>query len=155
ASLIISVLTLAWTLRGLWHIAPSSLLAGATPSSAALRPLGRRRWSMWIAAGAFAGAAALTVAGFFVKDSEAQAGTFFGSGALLLAAGLAALWAWMRRPRGETVTRFSVPGLALRNGTRNPLRSLLTAGLLAAAAFLIVAVDLFRQGPGADSMSKD
>src|SRR5262249_5217092 len=45
--------------------------------------------------------------------------------------------------------------LGCRNATRNPLRSLLTAGLLAAAAFLIVAVDSFRRKPEADFLNKD
>ena len=51
----------------------------------------------------------------------------------------------------------STAGGAARLGAemrRNPLRSLLTAGLLAAAAFLIVAVDSFRRTPDADFLDK-
>jgi hypothetical protein len=99
------------------------------------------------------------VSGFFVKESKAQAGAFFSSGILLLTASLAFLWAWMRRVRdgsfqGEAA-RFTLTGLSVRNGTRNPLRSLLTSGLLASAAFLIVAVELFRREPDADFLKKD
>jgi hypothetical protein len=41
-----------------------------------------------------------------------------------------------------------------RNAVRNPTRSLLTAGLLAAAAFLLVAVELFRREPEKDFADK-
>jgi putative ABC transport system permease protein len=101
----------------------------------------------------------LTIAGFFIKNNEAQAGTFFGSGGLMLAAGLAFLWTWMSRLRDgaldSNAARFTWTGLSVRNGARNPLRSLLTAGLLASAAFLIVAVELFRRQPDADFLAKD
>ena len=43
----------------------------------------------------------------------------------------------------------------MRNATRNPSRSLLTAGLLASAAFLLVAVESFRREPGRDFLKKD
>jgi hypothetical protein len=52
-------------------------------------------------------------------------------------------------------THFTLTGLSVRNGARNPLRSLLTAGLLASAAFLIVAVELFRRQPDADFLAPD
>src|SRR5205814_3303501 len=128
-----------------------SLLAGATSSIEIAGPLRARRWGLWIGAACVIGAIALTVSGFFVKESEAQAGTFFSSGILLLTACLAFLWALMRRVRDGTLqgdaTRLNLAGLSVRNGTRNPLRSLLTAGLLASAAFLLVAVELFRREP--------
>ena len=44
-----------------------------------------------------------------------------------------------------------IPALAQlgsRNAARNPTRSLLTAALLASAAFLLVAVESFRRQPG-------
>lgn len=42
---------------------------------------------------------------------------------------------------------MSFSGLALRNGSRNPGRSTLTIGLMAAASFLIVAISAFRLAP--------
>jgi hypothetical protein len=74
--------------------------------------------------------------------------TFFGSGSLLLTACLAALSGWMRSTRYRTVEGhgwLSVARLGIRNAARHPGRSLLTAGLLAAAAFLLVAVEAFRR----------
>ena len=44
--------------------------------------------------------------------------------------------------------------LGARNAARNPTRSLLTAALLAAAAFLLVAVESFRRQPGSEFLEK-
>src|SRR5262249_6201663 len=100
----------------------------------------------------------LLALGSFVRDQEARAGTFFGSGACLLVAALAAVWAWMRRTRHGAVSGHGLAALTrlgARNGARNPLRSILTAGLLASAAFLIVAVESFRRHTDADYLKKD
>src|SRR5439155_14147204 len=94
------------------------------------------------------GAAALQVMAAWVKDHEAQAGAFFGSGSLLLTSALAALWAWMRGSRHRPVEQggwWGVARLGIRNAARYPGRSLLTAGLLASAAFLLVAGEAFRR----------
>jgi hypothetical protein len=45
--------------------------------------------------------------------------------------------------------------LGIRNAGRHPTRSLLTAGLLASSAFLIVAVESFRRQPGKDFLDKN
>src|SRR5262249_11799999 len=84
-------------------------------------------------------------AGAVAQDHEAQAGAFFGSGALLLIAALAALSGWLRGARHRPVETGTgaVAKLGARNAARNPGRSLLTAGLLASAAFLLVAVEAF------------
>jgi hypothetical protein len=77
--------------------------------------------------------------------------SFFGGGALLLTAGLAAVWLWMKRSRHAEVNGRGLPALGqlgTRNAARNPMRSLLTAALLGAAAFLLVAVESFRREPG-------
>jgi hypothetical protein len=44
--------------------------------------------------------------------------------------------------------------LGARNAARNPARSLLTAALLASAAFLLVAVESFRREPGREFLDK-
>src|SRR5207302_8618905 len=84
-------------------------------------------------------------------DNEMQALTFFASGALLLTASLALTWAWMRGSRQGRLSGSGGPALArlgVRNAARHPVRSLLTAGLLASATFLIVAVESFRRDAG-------
>jgi hypothetical protein len=83
--------------------------------------------------------------------------SFFGSGALLLTAGLATVWSWLRGARQERAGRRGVPGigqLAVRNAARHPVRSLLTVGLLAAATFLIVAVQSFHRDAGHDFLER-
>src|SRR5205085_12220109 len=99
----------------------------------------------------------LIFGGLYVHDAEARAGTFFGGGMLLLVAALAAVGGWLRRP----VRGFVHPGapaaiirLGVRNAARNPTRSLLTAALIASAAFLLVAVESFRRSPEADFSDK-
>ena len=108
----------------------------------------RRRWSWWIAGASLVGGLALLAGSGRVQDHEMRAMTFFGSGSLLLTACLAALSGWMRSTRYSTVEGhglWSVARLGIRNAARHPGRSLLTAGLLASAAFLLVAVEAFRR----------
>src|SRR5262249_14040136 len=92
-ALLVSLLTIAWTVHGLRKVPARALLGGemgeAEPEGTGRRP----RWSLWIAGVAALGAAALLIAGCFVRDHEARASTFFGGGALVLAALLAAGWA--------------------------------------------------------------
>ena len=85
---------------------------------------------------------------------EAQAGAFFGSGSLVLAAGLA--WVWTRLAAGATGPAVAAGSgnllrLAVRSAARNPGRSVLCIGLVAAASFLIVAVSAFRVDPGREA----
>jgi ABC-type lipoprotein release transport system permease subunit len=118
------------------------------PAVAARFQRAGRSWSKWVAAGGFLGALVLLGVAPFMPGHEAQAGTFFGSGALLLTAFLAGVLAWMRSSRTRTVEGhgwWAVARLGVRNAARHPSRSLLTAGLLASAAFLIVAVEAFRR----------
>jgi putative ABC transport system permease protein len=81
---------------------------------------------------------------------EMEVGVFFGSGVLALVTTLTVVWQRLRR--GSTgpavaVGRGNLLRLALRNVARNPGRSGLTIGLVAAACFLIVAMSAFRIDP--------
>jgi putative ABC transport system permease protein len=148
ASLVVSVLTILWSIFSLGRVAPSALLAGQTTVDGhAIRRKGIR-WSLWIAIVALIGAVALSVAGWYVPSGENQAMTFFGAGALLLTACLAGAAAWMGGARHALVEGggwWGVSRLGVRNAARHRVRSLLTAGMLASAAFLIVSVEAFRQ----------
>jgi len=90
-------------------------------------------------------------------SGEAQAGAFVGAGALVLAAALTFLANRMRR--GATVSigagNLPIARLAVRNGARNPGRSVLSIGLIAAASFLIVALSAFRLDPAALGTGRD
>jgi putative ABC transport system permease protein len=147
-------LTLRWAVRALSKVAPSALLAGeASPEAGATK---RPTRAIIVAVLGVIAAAALMIGGSFARDAEARAGSFFGGGAALLTAILAAGWAWIRRPERRELLPGSaaIARFGARNTSRNPTRSLLTAALLAAAAFLLVAVESFRRSPEADFLSR-
>jgi ABC-type antimicrobial peptide transport system permease subunit len=148
SSLAVSVLTILWAAFSLGRVAPSALLAGRTTAEGEATVRARPKWSLWIALVSVVLAVGLGIAGWFVPAGENQAMTFFGAGSLLLVACLAATAAWMRGARHGLVEGggwWGVARLGVRNAARHPVRSLLTAGLLASAVFLIVAVEAFRQ----------
>ncbi len=89
------------------------------------------------------------VIGFFLRG-EAQAGIFFGSGAAMLVLLLGEIRYRLRHfgRSGGFNRSFSLWRLSALNTARNPGRSTLTIGLVAAASFLIVAVSAFRLDTG-------
>ena len=80
-----------------------------------------------------------------------QAGAFFGAGALLLTGSLFLFASWLRS-RGSGVVsgrgRRALLKLGFRGAAFRPTRSVLSAALIATAAFIIVAVDAFRREGG-------
>lgn len=81
-------------------------------------------------------------------DSEAVAGAFFGSGALLLTAGLVLSGVLLKSVAGRWKTPMaSLRGLGLRNCTRRRGRSLAVVALLACGIFLVIGVQAFRHDP--------
>jgi ABC-type antimicrobial peptide transport system permease subunit len=151
--MMVSLLTVWWTLRRLKHISVRRLLAGQAQEDrfAAGTVTNRRRW---IAAGMLlmAIASAASAPGL---SGEAQAGAFVGAGALVLAAALVFITDALRRPGKSSTVSLSIPKLAARNGARNPGRSVLSIGLIAAASFLIVALSAFRLDPAALGTGRD
>lgn len=158
SAVIMSQLAILWAVRVLKKLSPSALLNGqTTPPPDPSRPLSENRWSRRLAAGSLVVAIGLAVSAPSMPPGEAQAGTFFGSGAMLLTCGLSLLWAWMKRDRPSSLHGHgdsALISLGTRNATRNPTRSLLTAALLAFAAFLLVAVESFRRQPEKDFAKK-
>ncbi len=139
--------TIAWTVIGLRRIAIGRLLNGevSEPSS-----VGRHRGVLrFLPPVLFILAVVLAVAATFL-GGEAQAGAFFGSGASVLLATLM-LTARLLRHRGESSDtdemNWGLQRFVMRNMARNPGRSTLTIGLMAAACFLIVAISAFRLSP--------
>ena len=93
-------------------------------------------------------AAALAV-GFAAR--EAQTGAFFGAGAAALIASMFFVSSWLRsRPASVISGRGmrSLVRLGFRSAAFRPGRSVLSAALIASAAFIIVSVDAFRKGGG-------
>jgi ABC-type lipoprotein release transport system permease subunit len=157
SALAASLLTILWATRALAKVAPKALLAGETTVEPAFGSAKKRPWSKYIAI--FSGVAAVgcLITGFFVTDHEAQAGSFFGSGIFLLTVLLAIIWRWMRGSHRQQIThgQGALVRLGIRNAGRHPSRSLLTAGLLASASFMVVAVQAFHREAGADFYNKD
>jgi len=156
ASTAIMALAALWFgVRGLVRVAPPALLRGETAVPAAAEPQSRKRSALrtWIIPGAcVAIGLGLILSGGAIANPDFQAMSFFGGGALLLAAGLLGLSRWLKSTRHREVS--SLPRLGLRNASRSPTRSLLTVALLASAAFLLVAVESFRREPGKDFSEK-
>ncbi|HEX6185316.1 MAG TPA: ABC transporter permease [Pyrinomonadaceae bacterium] len=145
------------TLRGLRRASARSLLAGAreweTDSASSLkRPsvFSSRRLLMPSVA-LIAGVALVAAAAF---GALGQAAGFFGGGALLLVSLLGFQSAWLRGRGRGTISGGgwrAVSRLGMRNATYRPGRSVLCITLIAAAAFIIVAVDAFRRDDSASA----
>lgn len=152
-----SLVALWWSVRGLVKVTPPALLRGET-ALATSTVKGPSLFSKVFALAALVVGVALITLGGKVDNPDYRAMTFFGGGGLLLAAALTAVSIWMRRTRHNVVSGRGTPALARlgsRNAARNPGRSLLTASLLAAAAFLLVAVESFRRQPEQDFLNKN
>lgn len=150
AGVIISWLTIIFTVRRLRKLPVRDLVAGRASD---IGQLGQKRRRLPIAE-MVAGLLLLSAIGLFALATqlagEAQAMSFFGGGAAILAAALTFIWARLRHasPRAA-ITGGSWPllRLAMRSAARNPWRSTLTIGLVASATFLIVAISAFRIEP--------
>ncbi len=100
----------------------------------------KRSWAGWVAG--VSGVAALAViGGALARGGNANVEAFFGGGALLLIAGIAAAAVLFRWLAGRSASRpLTLASLGLRGCARRPNRSLATVALLASGSFLIVAV---------------
>ncbi len=153
ASVLSAGLTLGLTLHGLGKVPPATLLAGRTSTETQSTVGKRPRLCWWIAGLSLVGAVVLLSVSGRVSDHEMKATSFFSGGALLLTCFLAALWGWLGGSGQQLIEGHgwgSIARLGVRNAARNRLRSLLTAGLLASAAFLVVAVESFRRHAGGE-----
>ena len=105
-----------------------------------------RLLSMFFAIAGFA------LMGLGFANPTAQAGAFFGAGAALLVGALLWLAGWLRARDTRPVTgrgAWAVARLGFRSAAFRPARSVLSAALIASAAFIIVSVDAFRREGGA------
>jgi putative ABC transport system permease protein len=148
SGLIAAFSTIAWSARRIGQSPPRQLLSGqAMPE---VHATGSRRriaaaavWSL------LAGAVGVGLLATRLGQ-EAQAGAFFGAGAMVLGAALILVRSQLiagRTGPAVAVGRGNLLRLSLRSAARNPGRSTLTIGLVAAASFLIVAVSAFRLDP--------
>jgi ABC-type lipoprotein release transport system permease subunit len=150
AGLVVSIVTVLATLARLGRVSPRRLLAGGAAENRWTTRSGSRAPS-WIALVLLALAVGCVVMAPRL-GGEVQAGAFVGSGALVLASALVFVWNRMRTGAMASLSGagpLAIARLAARNGARNPGRSTLSIGLIAAASFLIVALSAFRLDPAA------
>jgi ABC-type antimicrobial peptide transport system permease subunit len=134
AGIIVSLGSIAWTLRGLEPAMPRGLLMGERKRSSGRRPV-----LIGIIAGAIA-LALLAASSLFGLNHTAG---FFGAGTLLLVAALCVESAWLDS-RAFASVRGQV-SLGFRSAAYRPARSILCVALIASATFLIVSLDTFRR----------
>ncbi len=145
---VVCMATAAWTLRFLLRLNPAALLGGRRMSGAANTAGQKRGWLAGrmrpIAIGVLVVLAMVAAVAGSRGSAQAAAGGFVGGGMLLLFASLLGIHGWLAQRR---TMRPSLRTLATANARRNPLRSTLTIGLVATAAFLILSITAFRMSP--------
>ncbi|VTS02452.1 FtsX-like permease family protein [Tuwongella immobilis] len=157
-TLVMTAGTIVWALRMLANLPTSDLVAGRSTQSE-FTPTGAVRLtiSRITLIGGILGAVVALVLSPFAPPGEMRAMAFFSSGGCLLTAGLAGLWIWLKKPKTGSLHvagRNSLTILGFRNASRQPTRSILTAGLLASASFLLVAVESFHREPEKDFLQQ-
>jgi len=167
-----ALIFIVWSLRALARRSARSLLAGVTePRAEGSRQkavgknggedsgsvlAGASRARLAALPGSVIAAAVLSVLGVGLVVGVAlgkvsQVGGFFGAGTLWLAALLCFQLAWLRRGaarRGRVLAGrgwWAMARLGFRGATSRPGRSVLCIALIAAATFIIVAVEAFRR----------
>ncbi len=155
-----------WGIRSLWKISPRGLLAGVVQPPARAHEQHRRSRHAFRTANILAGVSVLATVAVVLKlvpGSEAFSGfswptiVFFLVGLNTLAAGLAYLSAWVDSEHGAAVHGAGLTGaarLGARNAARNRSRSVLSAGLIASATFLIVAIAAGHRNPVLETPDK-
>ena len=143
--IVVALATIWFALRKLVQLPARQLLAGDCSDPLDVAGVTRRPQG-WLPAVLIVAAVAIGWFAFRLQG-EAQAGAFFGSGALVLTS----LLIWLRQTIRHGATALprslSLAGLATRNARRNPSRTILSVGLAAVASFLIVALSAFRLAP--------
>ena len=133
------------SLRRLVRLSPNDLLSGRIEPSGDIADRARRARRLRRVAAA-AGIAALALLGFSLgADSASRLAAFFGAGTLSLAGALVGFRSLLLDRRRKQDPMSGIAQLGFRNGGRNPTRSMLSAALVACAAFMIVTVAMNRQ----------
>ncbi|MHC4179167.1 MAG: FtsX-like permease family protein, partial [Planctomycetota bacterium] len=146
SGIIVALVAILWAVWRSRRAAAQRLLAGQMTDVAAwIAP--RPRYAGKMAIGLLIGALASSALASWIGEAIA----FFAAGALVLMASLTMVWIRLRggtTGTGVTAGHGNLLRMAVRNAARNPGRSTLTIGLVAAASFLIVAISAFRLDPG-------
>ena len=146
-----SLTAIYWCLRKLRNLQALHLLRGQwVDTEVASREIGRLAMSL-------CGICCIGALGLILfgsgQSGMVRAGCFFGSGMLLLTAGLLGMREWFSFPRMGRDVQNAVGGLrqvAWLAICRNPLRSILSVGLLSVASFLIASMSVFQITPSSN-----
>ncbi len=141
---VVALMSIARAQRGCLMLSPSALLGGSTDQCSPKRQASLQR--RWIYMSIACLIVAISTAIFGMRlDGIAQAGAFFGSGSATLAAmlGFFAAGLYSTRTLNVNSSRAWIQ-LGVRNAARHPGRSLLTSGLIASGAFLVLSLQAFR-----------
>ncbi len=140
------LLSIGWTVRQFGKVPIPTLIAGGLGTDGfSNRSAGGRIRNRILAFVSLGFALALTIFAL-VSGTTASVGLFFGSGVLLLIAGLAFFFIYLQLGRGVTSQpRVAVTAqMGIKNSGRHPSRSMLCAALVGCACFVIVAVGANR-----------
>jgi len=149
-ALVVVLFSIGWTVRQLGKVPIPTLIAGgAGASGLSNRILSAGIRSRILGFASLGLALGLTIF-TLVSETTASAGLFFGSGVLLLIAGLAFFSIWLRSGRrAASQPRIAVTTqMGIKNSGRHPGRSMLCAALVGCACFVIVAVGANRHIEG-------
>ncbi|QDT52369.1 FtsX-like permease family protein [Caulifigura coniformis] len=158
AAIVIAVISVLLAIRSIRKISPRAMLGGVVEAEKTTSSPEHVRWRGWetpAICGLLSVVLVLASQSGMVPATEAFAGIsytavmFFLSGGLALAAGMTLFSALLRKPAGSS-QGISMLRLCLRNAARNPRRSAMTAGLVAAATFLVTAVASGRRNPAVE-----
>jgi putative ABC transport system permease protein len=142
-----SLFTIFSTLRKLCRLPPLSLLRGGA-SDVNIGARHASRTMLLVAGSCVVGALALSIVALG-QTGMGRAGCFFGCGMLLLCGALVATREWLAsrgalQPNPANAGLFWLAWLAV---CRNPVRSVLSLGLLSVATFLIASMGVFQMSP--------
>jgi ABC-type antimicrobial peptide transport system permease subunit len=152
SGVLVCVLTILWSIWQMRRLPLRRLLSGQADSAGGASG---QSWTPWATVELISSlvllALAVGLALLALKlGGEARALAFMGCGASVLTATLLLIWVRLRYAAGGAQSlqgSLALQMLALKNGRRNPSRSTLTIGLIAAASFLIVSISAFRMAP--------
>ena len=156
-AVVAAVFSIWWSLRQLKQLSLREQLAGVTEQELdvkAQQVRGQKVMRRAIICTVLAGVLIATVVIGLVPAIAA----FFGIGILLLIATLSFLSAWLQLDGGVAVKGSGLVAqgrLGLRNASRQRQRTVMTAGMIATATFLIVTVAAFRRDPTGDRPVKN
>jgi ABC-type antimicrobial peptide transport system permease subunit len=169
ASVVVSTITIWLALRKFVKRPPRELLVGEIQAEESKASSLKSKMIAVAATGLALGLVGWTL----VTGDTANAGAFFGAGALVLIAGLSFVSAWLARfggasgsdpartkenlkPAGpEAGAPFTMASLAVRGCARRRKRSLATVAMLACGSFLIVSIGVFRLDANRDATQKN